>query len=630
MKNAAMPVLISLFACSLLIACANPMADEYVVGEGDGLITVTIGGGSARAAVAWAETLDSKNLIHRITVSGGKGGPYVKDIPAGGGAVNFSVTPGLWTILVQAYYLGDLVAEGSETKQIKQGNNGYISIKMQEPSNYPSYTVSFDSNGGSAVSSQTVKKYSRAARPASDPANSNQYFIDWYTESACINRYSFGDAVTGNITLYAGWSASTPYTVTFDKNGGDTEASPTSRNAASGGTVALPTAPTRRDYNFVEWNTKADGTGTAFTASTIVTEDITVYAKWTYAITVTFEMNDGSGTTHATKVLSSSGALGAANFPGDPTPPSGMVFAGWNTASDGSGSVFTASITVTTSITVYAKWLQKVYIAAIPDVTPPVADETAVTSIATSAQYTGTVVWDQSLVSGKFKGLTTYTATITLTAKSGFTLDGVALNFFQVAGTSSPATNPANTSNAATVTVTAVFPATGYAIGDTGPGGGKIFYVDMNGFNMTGIGICNYLEAAPNDVGGGQIAWASTGHVGQHIGTDTALGTGKSNTALILATDPAAPAALACDSYSNGGKSDWFFPSKDELNELYKNRSYVGNFNTTVNPNYYWSSSEGYNSNMNNWNGAAQYWMVGNQSDYPKGNLNLVRPIRAF
>lgn len=70
-------------------------------------------------------------------------------------------------------------------------------------------------------------------------------------------------------------------TVTFDKNGGDTEADPTSITVTSGSTVGtLPMEPTRANHTFLGWNTQADGGGEAFTVTTPVTSDITVYAQW--------------------------------------------------------------------------------------------------------------------------------------------------------------------------------------------------------------------------------------------------------------------------------------------------------------------------------------------------------------
>ena len=70
-------------------------------------------------------------------------------------------------------------------------------------------------------------------------------------------------------------------TVTFDKNGGDTDADPANITIKSGSTVGeLPGEPTRANHTFLGWNTKADGSGEAFTAATPVTGNITVYAQW--------------------------------------------------------------------------------------------------------------------------------------------------------------------------------------------------------------------------------------------------------------------------------------------------------------------------------------------------------------
>jgi phage gp45-like len=91
-------------------------------------------------------------------------------------------------------------------------------------------------------------------------------------------------------------------------------------------------------------------------------------------------------------------------------------------------------------------------IAAIPGVTPPKTGATPVTAITENAQYSGTVTWNGS--PSTFAADTVYTATITLTAKPGYTLTGVAADFFTVAG----ATTTSYT--AGSNTVTAIFPRT--------------------------------------------------------------------------------------------------------------------------------------------------------------------------
>ena len=84
---------------------------------------------------------------------------------------------------------------------------------------------------------------------------------------------------------YYMWQVATGISVTFDKNGGDTEANPnrmTQEQNPNGNHFELPSVqPTREGYEFTGWNTKADGTGAAFTAETEVKQSLTVYAQWT-------------------------------------------------------------------------------------------------------------------------------------------------------------------------------------------------------------------------------------------------------------------------------------------------------------------------------------------------------------
>lgn len=84
---------------------------------------------------------------------------------------------------------------------------------------------------------------------------------------------------------YYMWQVANGVRVIFDKNGGDAEADP--RIMVQDKVVGvvnhfpLPTVkPTRSGYDFMGWNTKADGTGDAFTAETNVTSNMTVYAQW--------------------------------------------------------------------------------------------------------------------------------------------------------------------------------------------------------------------------------------------------------------------------------------------------------------------------------------------------------------
>jgi len=80
-------------------------------------------------------------------------------------------------------------------------------------------------------------------------------------------------------------------------------------------------------------------------------------------------------------------------------------------------------------------------------------------------------------------------------------------------------------------------------------------------------------------------------------------------------------AAKLCDDLVLNGYSDWFLPSKDELNLLYGQKAVVGGFDSGV----YWSSTE-YNSD----NVLSQYFANGNQGVGNKYGAGYVRAVRAF
>lgn len=105
---------------------------------------------------------------------------------------------------------------------------------------------------------------------------------------------------------------------------------------------------------------------------------------------------------------------------------------------------------------------------------------------------------------------------------------------------------------------------------------------------------------------------------------ETAIGTGKANTKKIILSQGIAPgryAALRCANYKASGYTDWFLPSLDELNELYKQSNVVGGFASG----YYWSSSEIINDYA--W---AVYFVNGAQLNLLKYSTTCVRAVRAF
>jgi len=168
-----------------------------------------------------------------------------------------------------------------------------------------------------------------------------------------------------------------------------------------------------------------------------------------------------------------------------------------------------------------------------------------------------------------------------------------------------------------------------YALGDVGPGGGTIFYVDMSraaGSQFWEVG---------SDLG--TAGWGCFGTV--ISGTLTAIGTGATNTGLINAGCVTAGIAARVASAPAGGFSDWFLPSKDELNQLCKYArtqstavvdQAVGCASTgTLLPGFasadYWSSSQ-----FDLFVAEDQVFSSGNQFLGNKLSSLQVRPVRAF
>ena len=165
-------------------------------------------------------------------------------------------------------------------------------------------------------------------------------------------------------------------------------------------------------------------------------------------------------------------------------------------------------------------------------------------------------------------------------------------------------------------------------IGDTGPGGGKVFITPSTAGNSTG----KYFEAAPVAVEVTRT-WATGGNQSAVVsGADgTVIGTGAQNTIDIVnqaGNVEATSAAVYCSELDFGGKSDWFLPSKDELQALWTSKNIIGGFSNYT----YWSSSEADASNA--W--TTVFFPDGHpddglqQSDSSKSGSPKVRPIRSF
>ena len=235
-----------------------------------------------------------------------------------------------------------------------------IDTPAPTPTPAATYTVTFDSNGGSAVAAITgIASGAKITQPA-DPTKTSNTFAGWY-KADLITAWNFAtDTVTSSITLYAKWTpvpVAGVSTVTFDSQSATVAASPVTKTVTAPATTidALPTAPTKTGFTFDGWWTAANGGGTKFDVTTSVTATITVYAKWIAVIpgtfAVTFESNGGSAVAAITGIASGA----KITQPADPTKTSN-TFAGWYKEVGLATPWNFTTDTVTADKTLYAKW----------------------------------------------------------------------------------------------------------------------------------------------------------------------------------------------------------------------------------------------------------------------------------
>ncbi|MDR3130951.1 MAG: InlB B-repeat-containing protein, partial [Treponema sp.] len=225
----------------------------------------------------------------------------------------------------------------------------------------PLYTVSFDTDGGEpGVQTREIEDGGTlgAESMPSGPARGGYSFGGWWTEKeGAGKRFTQETKVTKDITVYAKWvSWDWGKTATFNADGGEPpEQFRTVEEGAALGAADMPPEPVKSGHKFLGWWTEKEGAGERFTQETKVTENITVYAKWVIARTVSFDAAGGSPETQ-TRIVEEGAAAGELPLPAK----SGAVFAGWYYEQDGKEAAFTQDTPVTADITVYAKWVFRV------------------------------------------------------------------------------------------------------------------------------------------------------------------------------------------------------------------------------------------------------------------------------
>ena len=268
-------------------------------------------------------------------------------------------------------------ADGSGTSYANNASvkklaiSGTITLYAKWKAN--TYKVTFNSNTGEGtMSEQTITYDVETALTENTFTKEGYSFVSWNTkEDGTGTDYANKALVknlktSGNITLYAKWQANT-YTVTFDNNTGEGTMSSQTFTYDKESTLT-ENSFTKIGYTFVNWNTKADGSGTTYSnkaeIKNIATSgNVTLYAIWkanTYKIT--FNSNTGTGTMSEQSVeYNKDITLSANEF-----TKTGYTFDGWNTKADGSGTTYQdkqaiKNLVPSGTITLYAMWIKNYY-----------------------------------------------------------------------------------------------------------------------------------------------------------------------------------------------------------------------------------------------------------------------------
>ena len=238
-----------------------------------------------------------------------------------------------------------------------------------EPPAVTQFTVSFDANGGEgAMDPATVNADAEYTAPECAFTAPDGQEFDCWTNADGTETYPAGTSLgllAGDTTLYAKWKDVEPapvthFTVSFDANGGTGEMTPADVDADAEYTVPASTFTAPSGKVFDSWNTAADGTGTKYMPqdAPAIHENMTLFAQWVAApatkCTVTFDANGGAGSMDVlTADLGTTVTLPASTFTRD-----GYVFAGWNTAADGTGTAIVngGQLTLGSDATLYAQW----------------------------------------------------------------------------------------------------------------------------------------------------------------------------------------------------------------------------------------------------------------------------------
>ncbi|MTA90273.1 MAG: hypothetical protein F2536_05110, partial [Actinobacteria bacterium] len=213
------------------------------------------------------------NVFNLPAVAPGGDGVKTFAVTAGTLPAGLSLNPASGTISGTPTSAGNqsvTVSVTDEASQTVSTSSFTISV------NANTYTITYDSNGGSSASNGTFT-VGGSGLTLPTVTRTGYTFAGWYEASDFSgSQLTSPYSPTQTRTVYAKWTANT-YNVTYDEKGGSTV---TDGTFTTGGSVELPSAPTRAGFIFGGWSATDGGSAVSSPYSPGVTSNITLYAVW--------------------------------------------------------------------------------------------------------------------------------------------------------------------------------------------------------------------------------------------------------------------------------------------------------------------------------------------------------------
>lgn len=245
----------------------------------------------------------------------------------------------------KGYSLASDVAVTLDDKTGTSTGDGHYEFQLDEL--YPTYTITYELDGGTLSNAPAQYNKNSGTVTLPRPTRDGYRFTGWtgtdLTEKTLDVVIPAGS--TGDRKYTANWVETR--TVTFDVNGHGTAPDP--QTVDIGTKAVKPTDPVQTGWRFDGWYTDKDCTA-AYDFDSVVTDNITLYAKWVKTVTVTYHVGS-YGTAPASQTVDAGKKF---TRPADPVD-SRAIFQGWYT-DENYTTAYDFGSAVETDLNLYAKW----------------------------------------------------------------------------------------------------------------------------------------------------------------------------------------------------------------------------------------------------------------------------------